>query len=58
MKTVDIHIKTDNQNITLKVSKIVKIKKEESSKNFIYFDELCDGSFRLVFTNDILKEIK
>ena len=53
-------ITDSGQEIELTVSKIVQInisdKKEKTTKDFIYFDRLNDGTFRLTYTKGILKE--
>lgn len=53
-------ITDSGQKIELTVSKIVQInisdKKEKTTKDFIYFDRLNDGTFRLTYTKGILKE--
>ena len=53
-------ITDSGQEIELTVSKTVQInisdKKEKTTKDFIYFDRLNDGTFRLTYTKGILKE--
>lgn len=54
MKEVkSIEIKTDNQSVSLPVSKIVEI--DTGLKTFVYFDKLNDGTFRLTFTKGLFE---
>jgi len=53
METVEYLLKTIKNEKKLTISKVTHVK--VSSKNFIYFDKLEDGTWRMVYTNDELK---
>ena len=53
-----IHIKTDNQEKELNISKVTRVILESNKQNFVYFDELKDGTFRCVYSNNLLNTIK
>ena len=55
MDTVKHIIKTPNQEVKIQISKISHIKK--CNKDFIYFDKLKDGTWRMCYTNEMLKDI-
>jgi len=53
MDTVIYTLKTIQQEKDFKISNICSVK---SSKSFIYFDKLDDGTWRMVYTKGELKE--
>ena len=53
LDTVKYKIKTYRQEKELDVSKVVKV---QSKNDFIYFDKLKDGTYRVVYSNDTLKD--
>lgn len=53
---VPIVIKTLKQDVELQISKISCINISTSDKNYLYFDQLKNGTWRLVYTKGILKE--
>ena len=57
VETVEHIIATVRQDVNLDVSKIscVKLHKE---KEFIYYDKLEDGTWRMVYTKGTLKEFE
>lgn len=56
-EVICIKIETPNQIIDLPVSKIVQIKNSDN-KDFIYFDKLSDGSYRMTYTKNTIREIE
>jgi len=55
IETIEVKITTPTQEIILDVSKIVKVKLSKKQKDFIYFDKMDDGTYRLCFTENAIK---
>jgi len=57
-KSAIFKIVTTQQEIPIQVSKIVSVKNEnKDKKSFIYFEEMNDGTFRMTYSSDMIKDI-
>lgn len=58
MNTVEFKIVTTNQEIPITISKIVSIRNDnKDKKSFISFEELNDGTFRMTYSSDMIKDV-
>jgi hypothetical protein len=57
-KSVEFKIVTTNQEIPIQVSKIISVRNDNrDKKSFIYFEEMNDGTFRMTYSSDMIKDV-